>query len=102
MKTNKNAKIFDFTLLQYYQNYDKYIDEIFINLIRTNPDLNSIIKLIKNIHLSKSDKISLLCSIFKLIHYSYYSDDELTSIAVHIGKKIFDGTEEYRYRKQFI
>lgn len=101
MKNNKNTKTFNFTTLQYYQDYDKYTDEMLINLIRIHPSLNSIIKSIKNYSLSIPDKISLLCSIFKLIHYKYFNDDDLTYLSERIGNKIFGGTEEYKYRKQF-
>lgn len=100
MKNNKNAKIFDFSLLKYYQQYDKYIDESLINLIRIHPQLNTIIFSIKNAKMRIPQKIVLISTILKLVNYLYFND-ERADFAERIANKLFCGSEEYRYRKQF-
>lgn len=101
MKNTNVIKYFSFGRLKYYQDYDRFTEKLLLNLVSIQPEIMPIIKLIKNSNITNHEKIGLLCSQFKIVFYLYYDQDELSYFAERIGQYLFEGTEEYRYRKQF-
>ena len=101
MKNNKNAKIFDFSTLQFFQLYDRYTEKILSDLISIQPDIVPIIRLIKMSSMNITEKTAIIFSQLKIAFRLYYSYDKLAYFAERIANYLFDETNEYKYRKQF-
>ena len=102
MKNNKNAKIFDFATLQYYQDYDRLTETILRILVSVFTETDKVITLSKKRqYLYCRNKLAFYaCSIELCIAYVIIMNKR-SIFAKRIRRYIFGGTEEYRYRKQF-
>lgn len=101
MKTKKLTKFFDFTLLQEYQEYDRCIERVLALLTDNNPPIEFIINYLKNAIMPIDQKIMRLYRKLANVCYFEFEEQDLVLFFKLICDYLFEGTMEYRYRKQF-
>ena len=101
MKTKKLTKFFDFTLLQENQEYDRDTEKLLSHLTNIHPEITAVINFYKSANMPAYDKIALLHAQFVYAYCGDFEEDELSYLSQRIGTYLFDGSEEYKYRKQF-
>lgn len=101
MKSNKQPKIFDFTLLQEYQEYDRRAERVLALLTNNYPSIEFTINYLKNAIMPIDQKIMYLYQKFANVYYLEFELRNLPWFSRLICEYLFVGTKEYRYRKQF-